>query len=293
MAKPQQADFHLFTPRVNMIKALLLSCLFLCQTVNAKIYDCFPFFNEIELLKLRFDELDDCVDYFVLVESIETQRGSPKQLFFEENKHLFNKYLSKIIHIVVDERHSEWNNWDREHYQRNCIMRGLNNCIASDVIIISDLDEIPRSTIVPQLADAIRRTKFSIFNLHQDIYFFQLNRQTPTRETWGGGHWCGTIILSYEMLAQKSPQFYRDRRGSFIWVNQGGWHFTWMGGKEAVRKKMLSVVEGSNEIVTDEQVEMMMNNHPPVPLDSSFPEYVLKNKDYLKSIGFLADGPGT
>lgn len=69
-----------------MKKFVLIVLLFLPLWLNAKVYDCFPFFNEFELLKIRFDELNDVVDYFVLVESVETQRGNPKPLHFQEKK---------------------------------------------------------------------------------------------------------------------------------------------------------------------------------------------------------------
>lgn len=68
-----------------------------------KIYDCFTFFNEIELLKIRFEELYNVVDKFVLVEATQTFTGEPKELFFLKNKNLFSKYEDKIIHVVVDD----------------------------------------------------------------------------------------------------------------------------------------------------------------------------------------------
>ena len=261
------------------------------------MYDCFCFYNEFEILKIRLEELWDSVDYFVLVESIETQRGNPKPLYFEENKELFQKYLSKIIHITVQERHPEFGLWEREWYQRNCISRGLTTCDLNDIIMISDVDEIPRNSQLPSFIQTLnRQTRMSerrigAIGLQQSIYFYQLNRQTPTKETWGGGWWVGTVLTTYQQLIKTDPQYFRNNRGNFPLIYNAGWHFTWMGGKEKVRQKLLSVVEGSDDPlrVTDASIQKALDNHPIVPLDSSFPAYILDNIEYFKSIGFIGE----
>lgn len=290
--------------------------IFLPLILHAKIYDCFQFFNELELLKMRLEELNDSVDYFVLVESVETQRGTPKPLYFKENKHLYEKYLHKIIHIVVDERHPEMSMWEREHFQRNCILRGLKKCDPSDVIIISDLDEIPRpsalAALKPFLASSTlpsmaippnfkkpkqrknyenKYSRLGAFALQMDNYYYQLNRQTPNGEIWDGGLWYGTIVTTYEKLASKTPQYFRNLRNKLPRIHKGGWHFTWMGGRDKVRQKLVSVVEGreNGHLVSDVEIDQWLEKHPPVPIDDSFPQYVQKNEAYLKSIGFIAD----
>jgi hypothetical protein len=270
----------------------LFYMLFLCIAASghAKIYDCFMFFNELELLKMRLSELDPVVDHFVLVECVETQRGTPKALYFQENRHLFEPYLSKIIHVIVDERHPEMELWDREHYQRECIARGLEGCDAADTILISDLDEIPRPELVPSIASRIK--KKGIVACQMSIYFYQLNRQTITGETWGGGPWIGTVIAPYKTVKRMGIQCLRDNKMRFAKILNAGWHFTWMGGKDKIRQKMKSVVEGNPEAaeyISDAELDRWIKNHPVVPIDDTFPEYVRKNKDYLRSIGFIAD----
>src|SRR3989338_10201209 len=117
-----------------MLSFYLTFLLLIITTIaQSKIYDCFSFFNEVELLKVRLDELYDSVDYFVLVESVETHRGNPKTLYFSENKHLFQPYLDKIIHIVLDEYHPEMGLWTREHHQRESIKNGLTHCTDEDI----------------------------------------------------------------------------------------------------------------------------------------------------------------
>ena len=290
------------------------------------------FFNEIELLKMRLDELDEVVDYFVLVESAETQRGDPKPFYFYENRHLFEKYLNKIIHIMVDERHPEMGLWERENYQRNCIARGLKQCSFSDLIIISDLDEIPRAESIHQLLITVpkrnarlleigKSKKFKKHNrekmgpshaeklfyingaraFEMRISFYHLNRQTDfglscANGPWVAsitpkGPWIGTVITTYGVLIKFGVQYFRDSRWRFPRVHNGGWHFTWMGGKDKIRKKISSIVEGdpNGGSISDEEIDRWIDMHPVVPVDESFPKYMLKNFDYLKSIGFIAD----
>lgn len=107
------------------------------------LYDCFTFFNELDLLEIRLNILNDSVDKFVIVEATRTQNNKEKCLYFEENKARFAKFEDKIIHVVVKEFPQKLEQWTIENYQRNEIMRGLVNCKDDDVIIISDLDEIP------------------------------------------------------------------------------------------------------------------------------------------------------
>ena len=110
------------------------------------VYDCFPFFNELELLELRLNELDGIVDKFVLVEATKTQTGLPKPLYFAENRARFDAFANKIIHIIVDDMPSGDGtraHWVRERLQRNSIAKGLVNCNPQDIIMVSDVDEIP------------------------------------------------------------------------------------------------------------------------------------------------------
>jgi beta-1,4-mannosyl-glycoprotein beta-1,4-N-acetylglucosaminyltransferase len=257
-----------------------------------KVYDCFPFYNEFEILQIRLDELDDVVDYFVLVESIETQRGMSKPLYFSENRALFEKYKDKIIHVVIDETHPEMGMWQRENFQRNAISLGLKNCASDDIIIISDVDEIPRAWIIQDLRTFLHKNRaLDAVALEMPIFFFQLNRRTHTGETWGGGPWIGTVATTYKKFSRHGAQYFRNKRAIFPRIYNGGWHFTWMGGKEKIRQKLCSVVEGREDgaQMSDEEIDKWIQSHPVFPLDMNFPNYVKKNEQYFRSIGFIAD----
>lgn len=110
-----------------------------------RVFDCFPFFNELDVLEIRLTELDPLVDYFVIVEATLTHTGKPKPLYFDENRGRYNRFSRKIIHVVVDDLPSEpSDHWGREISQRQAIMRGLELARPDDRIITSDCDEIPK-----------------------------------------------------------------------------------------------------------------------------------------------------
>lgn len=303
-----------FTMMRRIVLQLIVAVAFLASSsLHAKVYDCFMFFNEIELLKMRLEELDEVVDYFVLVESVETQKGALKSLFFNENRLLFEKYLPKIIHVMIEERHPEMGLWERENYQRICITRGLKNCKPSDIILISDLDEIPRPELIPSIVELLpersskllKEGRWKRFKKHtkkgphkkekmfyldaargfqMPYYWYQLNRLT-------GGEWVGTVATTYEMVQKFGIQHFRDYRWKFPQILNSGWHFTWMGGKDKIRVKMKSIVEGVDEQAnaSDAEIDALINRYPPSPIDSSFPKYVQRNLEYLKAQGFIAD----
>ena len=109
-----------------------------------KIYDCFTFLNEFDLLELRLRELYDYVDYFVLVEGDRTFQNNTKPLFYSEHNQRFDKWKDKIIYVPVTDMPEHTDPWGRERHQRDAILRGLTAAADSDIIMIGDVDEIPR-----------------------------------------------------------------------------------------------------------------------------------------------------
>ena len=106
-----------------------------------KIYDCFSYWDEDLLLDIRFNILNDYVDYFVIIEGNKTWQNNDKKLRFDINK--FQKFKDKIIYIPVEDMPDGDNPYLRENFQRNCISKGILKAQDEDLIIISDLDEIP------------------------------------------------------------------------------------------------------------------------------------------------------
>ena len=238
-----------------------------------KIYDCFLFFNELDLLELRLNILDDYVDYFVIVESAITFQGEDKEFIFEKNKNRFAKFENKIIHFKVEKYEFDFANlpyikkpesadeivlnkiykfiddcphfdkktqfwWGNDFFQRECIWRALAEAepSADDLIIISDVDEIPN----PETLDKIKHEILpgSLISFRQQEFCYYLNY-------YHNSDWIGTccfLYASFEDFSLNSIRFStkRDEGLSPQIIKNGGWHFTSMGSVEAIKNKIRS-----------------------------------------------------
>ena len=204
------------------------------------IIDCFPFFNELDILELRLNVLNDVVDKFILVEASKTQSKLDKIFYFEQNKERYAKFLDKIIHIKID-NYPEENGWAMENYQRNCIQRGLEklNLTINDIIAISDVDEIWNPVIIKDLDNLLDQYKF--LSVDMDYFVFYLNLATVDKR------WIGTIFTKFQHLNAYSPQSLRNIKDHVIYIKNSGWHFGYQGGKEIVYQKYLSCIEPLNK----------------------------------------------
>ncbi len=247
-----------------------------------KVYDCFLFFNEFELLEIRLAELYDHVDKFVLVESVETFQGNSKPLYFAENRHLFKKFEDKIVYVCLEERTETENPWDREYFQRNQITRGLKECRDDDIILLSDLDEIVRPSSLPQIISNLKRAKRKYVCTEQKMYAFYLNRFRSM--------WQGTVATTYGMVKTKTPQYFRDRRNKKPFIPNAGWHFSYLGGVERVIEKIEAFAHSeantSEKKDRDRLIAEMESGHFE-KLDDSYPKYVQENAEHFYKIGFL------
>jgi beta-1,4-mannosyl-glycoprotein beta-1,4-N-acetylglucosaminyltransferase len=219
---------------------LYTSLNWLNQTKTNKIIDCFTFYNEINMLTYRLNALNDVVDYFILVEANQTHVGNPKPLFFDSNKHLFDKFSEKIIHIVVDLPFNESNidisngdQWTNEKFQRNCIKQGLDKIQCklddNDSIIIADVDEIPDPKIVTKMKKNIIKNEINV--LEQDFYYYNLN--SKKNEKW---YHCKTIKYKKFKELVWSCNDIRFINGTII--KQGGWHLSYFGDSSFIKNKL-------------------------------------------------------
>jgi len=198
------------------------------------VYDCFTFFNELDLLDLRLNVLNDVVDKFVIVEATKTQQGNPKELFFNNNKHLFSKFIDKIIHVIVTDM-PEPNGWNIENFQRNCILRGLTSAQPDDRILISDVDEIPNPIAVKNNIDSDRHIAFKT-----KLYYYYVNCLQNQM-------WMGPAMITKKYM--RNPQMVRDmvrtNHPTYIVPVEEGWHFSYVGGLDRVITKINSIIEGT------------------------------------------------
>ena len=226
-----------------------------------KIYDCFMFYDEDVILDLRLNILNEYIDYFVIVESKFFHNGKERKLRFDIKK--YTKFRDKIIYIIQDNQPSgiqeilkddshgtisakQINNaLLRENSQRNLISQGLKMAADNDLILISDVDEIPNLEKVK-----LKETKNEILMFVQDIFYYKLNRYLPNFQ------WFGTKGCLKKNL--KSPQWLRNiknKKYSFLridtffsdkkyinkkFINHGGWHFSNLKNAEDLELKLKS-----------------------------------------------------
>ena len=154
-----------------------------------KVYDCFTFYNEFELLELRLKSLWYMVDYFVLVEADKTQNNVPKPFHFAEHEKDFKEFLPKIRHIPlrVNVEYKGVGDWQIEHGQRNGIMYGLSDAAPDDLIFISDVDEIPE----PDILNRISKNKVQLISqcpipppVPAERYLYRVNYLFRRRLYW-------------------------------------------------------------------------------------------------------------
>lgn len=215
-----------------MLKCLIYKKEIRFPYLHNMIYDCFNFLNEFELLDIRLNELDKIVDKFVLVESTVTFTNKPKPLYFSENKNKYKKFLPKITHVIVkDSPNVIGNPWIIENFQLSAVVRGLKKCHPNDTILISCADEIPRSKKVVEWKDYPGRHKVFL----QDMYYYYLNNLN-----FNSPKWKGTQMFSYKNLMSYSNAYVARFSPIDVVIPDGGWHFTFMGGVEQIRKKLFS-----------------------------------------------------
>ena len=281
------------------------------------IYDCFSFFNELDLLEIRLNVLRDVVDRFVLVEAGETHTGKPKPFLFEENRARFAEFADRIEYVRIERFPAGHDAWWNENFQRNEILKGLAGANPDDVVMISDLDEIPRPEVVARLA----RQK-GVWRFNHVSYGFYLNFIDLRCRNM-----CGTKMMSYRDLTTgfdgvktsydeflpedlnvgttvtkvRRRPFPRERGGERL-VRCAGWHFTCLGGAKALLAKMRAVAphhgfDPDDPSLTVEKIESMLArgqgpalkmNCFAVPLDDTFPRYLLDNRERYSHLIFNA-----
>ena len=274
-----------------------------------KIYDCFNFFNELDILEIRLNTLYDYVDYFVIVESSVTHSGEEKPFYFEDNKERYSKFLDKIIHFKIKDTPTDFINlpktndtelervfgfiraqtnrfnrrsqpdYGRDFFQKDSVRRPLVNCSDNDIILVSDLDEIPN----PELIENLSNLDLSkIYSLNQITYYYYIN-VLKQRD------WYGTKILTYGRLKELSLNEIRGDVSLSSKLPNGGWHFSFMGGKKMVEKKITSYSArdlASNRVLTslEDNIENLIDPFfrsklEMVSVDDTYPKYLLKNLD--------------
>ncbi len=225
------------------------------------IYDCFMYYDEDLLLDIRLNVLSKYVKKFVITEATYTHNGSKKNLNFNINN--FKKFKDKIEYIIVDEQPTNiqvltekdtarkreekliLNGMARDYFQRESLKKGLKNLNDDDLVIISDLDEIPNLNNVN-----FDEVKNNIIIFQQKMFYYKLNL------LYKDFIWAGSKAVRYKNFI--SPQWLRNvkskkypfwridvffskkKYSNLLYVNDGGWHFTCIRTPEDLEKKLLN-----------------------------------------------------
>tara|TARA_B100000886_G_scaffold336184_1_gene294461 strand:- start:56 stop:964 length:909 start_codon:yes stop_codon:yes gene_type:complete len=291
-----------------------------------RIFDVFLFFNELDLLELRLKTLYPIVDYFIITELCETFSGNPKELLFNENKERFKEFSKKMIYNPVSSKelqnlkNKEWEDYisdfnislahkhkgrpakniqsslKREITHRDsCILGFFNLASPNDIILLSDLDEIPNPNAIKEV---IKKPINSPYYFKMDWYLYWINNKVSDP-------WFGTVLFDFKYLKGKSLDNLRlassnqDIVPGEI-VDNGGWHFSYLGGSEAIRKKLnahpfqgykvqiarlfdkLKIRSIKATIQQNKDFLFQGRKLHKVNLDETYPKELLKNPNFIK-----------
>lgn len=200
------------------------------------IIDACPFFNEVDLLELRFRTLDALVERFIVVQAHDTHSGDPKPIYFDPTEPRWAPWASRVVNIVLPAMPVVESRWDRERAPRHALAGAIADCAPTDIMLISDLDEIPDPKLVQRLAGLLSRDIWVGFRLA--CYYYYLNLRTP-RDFDGGA------MARVSTVREQGAQSIRDRyKVPPIGPVNGGWHFSWMGGADAILTKYAAFAHG-------------------------------------------------
>ena len=295
-----------------------------------KLFDVFLFLNELDLLELRLKTLFHVVDYFIITEINETFSGKPKSLIFEKHKKRFKEFEKKIIYNPVTQKELKelkkeiWSDYvcdlnkslpykhsgKRPKYLKKSLRREISHRdsailgffkIASenDLILLSDLDEIPNPDT---LSLAIKKNlKFPhYFKMNWFLYWINNKVSSP---------WFGSVLFKFKHLKGNSLDNFRfasfkeeDVPGPII--NNGGWHFSYLGGYKAIIYKLkshpfqgykvqiamildkLKIRKIKHTIQNNKDIFFQKRDLSIINIDNSFPKELIKDKNFIKKYAY-------
>jgi beta-1,4-mannosyl-glycoprotein beta-1,4-N-acetylglucosaminyltransferase len=285
-----------------------------------RLFDSFTFFNELDLLEIRLHELAPVVDRFVIAEAPVTFRGKSKPLHFQENRERYAPFLDRIIHVVLRPEEipsgtSSSDDWAREHAQRNRLADGLRDAAPDDLILLSDVDEIPRSSVL----EALKRSPPApneVICLELRMFYYFLNLESPQRWQRNGPRCVLRRNLPPVLQALRDVKGVDTtplgnlRRAAINWRNFGrpvrrraiadsGWHFTYLGSPAAIQEKLAAIAGtgktpddfyDTNRLAARIKRQVGVGNDEQqlafTMIDSSFPAHLRANIDrYRRFVG--------
>lgn len=247
---------HIFLEKSRLYPQLLAS-------LPVILIDCFTFYNELDMLEYRLNVLDEVVDYFVIAEANQTYSGQPKQLYFEKHKDRFKKFQHKLIHLVVDLPYkapdidySKRQKWINEGYQRNSLQQGLDTLpkTTRDLIMVSDLDEIPDPSTLRQIKEG--NIKVEVNRFEMALYYYNMHTKFDAA-------WTGSKIFTYQYLNDSKNTFDDIRLMTCPNIPNGGWHLSYFGDELFIKNKIESFAHqelNTSEFCDPETIKQRMRD---------------------------------
>lgn len=228
------------------------------------LVDSFLFFQELDLLEIRLEYLYPIVDKFIIIEAKQSFNGSIKDYVFEKNIKRYKKYIDKLTYYKIEDLHYRYEelikytnnsnskiikkigNFIKGHeyydkgnishildtYHRECIHIPLSKtCNDDDIILFSDLDEIPQIDILRKLCQLPKQDCLRVFVQHEFQYYLNF---------YANSDWYGTIIGPYKLVKNNSLNLLRKHSNKLTSISDSGYHFTSIGNKKSIINKIES-----------------------------------------------------
>ena len=265
-----------------------------------KLIDCFMYFDEDLVLDIRLNTLYKEVDKFIIAEATKDHAGQEKKLNF--NIENFSKFKDKIDYLIIDDlpanvkspKKSWHENHIRDQYQRNALERGYKKFNDEDLIMISDIDEIPNPLKIKEFNI---KNKYACFL--QRNYQSKINLLNSTNNNWAGTKICKKKNLKSPQwlrnLKTKKKPFWKIFSNNIQLINDGGWHFSFLKDPDSIKNKIISYAHqeyNKSEFTNIEQIQKRIANgkdlfnrniiYKKVNIDDTFPNYINENKEKFK-----------
>jgi hypothetical protein len=246
----------------------------------ARYWHPFMFYNELDWLECQLWETYDQMTGYVLVEATLDHQGHSKPLFYDDNKARFAQWSDKIHHIIVEDLptlEQSANPWDRERRQRDAAMPFLREAAdAGDLIINMDVDEIPSQVTMTAEPIGINGLRLSNHLFAVD-WFAEMNVMgsmfpvTCVNWSMGPSEMTGAVIGGLSWI--------REHRYGFPFIDNAGWHFSWVGGPDEYKAKdgRSPHTEHSADRMREGEAEkayLSGNGQAPVEVGPDWPRYI-------------------
>lgn len=230
---------------------------------NYKVIDAFPFNGEIEMLKMRFDYLNEVVDYFVVCESDATQTGEKKELSYPKNIHLFEEYKEKIIYIVftptqedIEGRKEDRFHIERKHrdFMRDAIV-GISD--SNTMTMLSDVDEFPKKELFGEIWETVKDMNMDAVSCKLKTFYYSPICELDIE--------CFATVIVNDYTLKNISRFSDLRRYTFNCrhFENAGWHLSFFHTPEIIQKKIMTYSHSeynTDDIVNLDNIKFRMYN---------------------------------